>query len=1104
MEKIIKHVETIEKTCPIAIQPLSPSSLLKVQLRDYQLEGLSWMNHRYLNDVSVILGDEMGLGKTLQTIALIASLIDSKVRPPFLVIAPLSVIGNWVEEFKVFAHSITCLKYIGSQEVREASRTTIINFIRQQPKKDQKDPELPFQVLITSYDILMMDIGFLAKFQWRLVVVDEAQRLKNSNSKLYTTMMEELKMPHKVLLSGTPIQNNLSELWALLHFVMPNLFLNLETFTDYFQEINSPLKQSNDKRDKKIELLHRLLRPFILRRTKEEVLGDLPAKKEMILYTGLSEMQLKYYRWILTKDVKTFSKDKNSLMNVVVNLRKACNHPYLFNGAEPLFEGEYKSGDHIILNSGKLVVLDKLLPKLKADGEKVLIFSQMTRMLDICQDYLDFKKYSYQRLDGSVRGDDRYATIKNFKEKEDSFVFLLSTRAGGLGLNLTEATVVIFLDSDWNPQADLQAQARVHRIGQLKEVKIIRLVTQHSVEEVILKRAYQKLALKYKVLDKGNFNSLFTVDKNDDFDIQLSDVVKYGLSKLLEANNNINDEDINTILSRTKEISSLQVGSDVKPNQANQEQEHDSIYFFDGVDYTNAQVEAEDEIAFTKLRSSHQEILHNAMDVDDLPQSQSQSQSQSSPITPSRKEAKWAKNNYTSYAIKLDPIENSLSDKKSELKRTNSDKPCLQRLGSLLLDPNINESIESAMEEDDDEFSINYREGDASKVTEPYRNSIILLCCDNSGIWCNNGFFKAIGKLSDLPAKYYELAGKMSDLHVGSAHLVPVSENPVSDGQQLTTHQYVALLICQSRKQGLISSFNMTHFHSGLLKISQEAKALKASIHLPRIGAEHKDINYYSIEKLVQNVLAADGLNVNIYYYKNPAKLNKESSSQSNSPKILSQSWKNSQDSSSTPKKIQTEKNNKRKFESDSDSEELSPFVLPKIPRTENNNNNNNNLLETNKPTLIRFPSLEEVYSIFDSKEPANNSSVLLKPSPFTPEKTNNQDSMEKPTFSPQSWKSPTLMKPSPSSSKSSSMHNGHTEIEKNLHGKRFHLLYIHHSLVSKLTNAIVAQGGEIDFMPTNRTDFIVTDITNSDQVGILQNQFPTIKLINPSALLEK
>ena len=227
-----------------------------------------------------------------------------------------------------------------------------------------------------------------------------------------------------------------------------------------------------------------------------------------------------------------------------MNLRKCCNHPYLFDGAEPKFDGIFEVGEHLVENSGKMVVLDKLLAKLKQDGEKVLLFTQMTNMMDIIQDYLHYRNYSYQRLDGSVRAEERYMSIKNFTE-EDTFVFLLSTRAGGVGLNLTAASTVIFFDSDWNPQLDLQAQARAHRIGQTKEVRVFRLLSSFTVEELMFKRAIKKLKLKQQVLDEGNF-TFDDVAKPEN----MGELLKFGVKNLLEnEESTIEDADIEQIFS---------------------------------------------------------------------------------------------------------------------------------------------------------------------------------------------------------------------------------------------------------------------------------------------------------------------------------------------------------------------------------------------------------------------------------------------------------------------------------------------------------------------------------------------------------------------------
>jgi len=250
--------------------------------------------------------------------------------------------------------------------------------------------------------------------------------------------------------------------------------------------------------------LQNLLSPFLLRRVKSEVMAHLPQKTEVLLYTGMSDIQKKYYKAILMKDLDAFNSPggsmKTRLMNILMQLRKCVNHPYLFDGVEP---EPFELGEHLVDASGKLQVIDQLLVFLKARGHKVLMFSQMARMLDIIQDYLGYRGYSYERLDGSVRGEERYLAIQNFNETEETFIFLLSTRAGGQGLNLMSADTVIFVDNDFNPQNDLQAAARAHRIGQTRPVKVIRLVARSTVEEIVLKRADDKLKLTNTVIEGG-------------------------------------------------------------------------------------------------------------------------------------------------------------------------------------------------------------------------------------------------------------------------------------------------------------------------------------------------------------------------------------------------------------------------------------------------------------------------------------------------------------------------------------------------------------------------------------------------------------------------
>ncbi|PNJ47667.1 CHD7 isoform 5 [Pongo abelii] len=321
-----------------------------------------------------------------------------------------------------------------------------------------------FHAIITTFEMILTDCPELRNIPWRCVVIDEAHRLKNRNCKL----LEGLKMmdlEHKVLLTGTPLQNTVEELFSLLHFLEPSRFPSETTFMQEFGDL---------KTEEQVQKLQAILKPMMLRRLKEDVEKNLAPKEETIIEVELTNIQKKYYRAILEKNFTFLSKGGGqanvpNLLNTMMELRKCCNHPYLINGAEEKILEEFKETHNaespdfqlqaMIQAAGKLVLIDKLLPKLKAGGHRVLIFSQMVRCLDILEDYLIQRRYPYERIDGRVRGNLRQAAIDRFsKPDSDRFVFLLCTRAGGLGINLTAADTCIIFDSDWNPQNDLQVQ----------------------------------------------------------------------------------------------------------------------------------------------------------------------------------------------------------------------------------------------------------------------------------------------------------------------------------------------------------------------------------------------------------------------------------------------------------------------------------------------------------------------------------------------------------------------------------------------------------------------------------------------------------------------
>ncbi|KAH6648435.1 P-loop containing nucleoside triphosphate hydrolase protein [Truncatella angustata] len=472
-----------------------PDFVTNGELRNFQLTGLNFLCLNWCRGNNVILADEMGLGKTVQSVSWLSWLRNERQQEgPFLVVAPLSVIPAWCDTFNLWSPDLNYVVYLGNSEARSTIREHEL-LVNGNPKRTK------FNVLVTSYEYILSDADFLRTLKWQALAVDEAHRLKNKESKLYAELVS-FGAPARLLITGTPIQNNLAELSALLDFLNPGKVVideDLETL------------QSADAQEK-LQDLHAAIAPYILRRTKETVESDLPPKTEKIIRVELSDVQLEYYKNILTRNYAALNQgntgQKQSLLNVVMELKKVSNHPYMFPGAEDrVLAGSERREDQIkglITSSGKMMLLDQLLTKLRKDNHRVLIFSQMVKMLDILGDYLRLRGYQFQRLDGTVAAGPRRLAINHFNaEESQDFCFLLSTRAGGLGINLMTADTVIIFDSDWNPQADLQAMARAHRIGQKKPVMVYRLVSKETIEEEVLERARNKLLLEYLAIQAG-------------------------------------------------------------------------------------------------------------------------------------------------------------------------------------------------------------------------------------------------------------------------------------------------------------------------------------------------------------------------------------------------------------------------------------------------------------------------------------------------------------------------------------------------------------------------------------------------------------------------
>ncbi|KAF8820970.1 chromodomain helicase Dna binding protein CHD1/SWI2/SNF2 [Cardiosporidium cionae] len=489
-------------------------------LRDYQLTGLNWMVSRMKYGLSVLLADEMGLGKTIQTISLIGHMLYTEhLVGPYLIIVPQSTIDNWMREFEFWLPQANAVCFHGNAVGRDILRY----YELRQVNVREKGKRWRFDVCITAPSILNSpsDLEFLRRVCWQLMVVDEAHQLKNRNSKRF----QELRLfqsEYKLLLSGTPLHNNLEELWSLLHFMNPLKYTYYEDFRRRYPDIENTAAIGEAKQTQ-LASLQGELHEVILRRIKRDVEKSLPNKVESILQVEMSPYQEMWYENVYTRNYEQLARSsggaRNSLQNICMELKKVCNHPFF----------------------GKMCLLEKLLIRLKEKNHRVLIFSQMVRMLNILSNYLTMKGYKHQRLDGSMGKEVRKKAMDHFNDPHsDDFAFLLSTKAGGLGINLTSADTVIIYDSDWNPQNDLQAEARAHRIGQTKTVQIYRLVTKNSIEQSILERAKTKMVLDTLVVQglnkkhPGNTELLLSGGpQSTSFTREeLSKILKFGASNL--------------------------------------------------------------------------------------------------------------------------------------------------------------------------------------------------------------------------------------------------------------------------------------------------------------------------------------------------------------------------------------------------------------------------------------------------------------------------------------------------------------------------------------------------------------------------------------------
>jgi len=536
-------------------------SLVGGTLKDYQRVGLRWMvtlNRMRLNG---ILADEMGLGKTVQVLALLAYILDNDgVRGKHLIVAPLSTLSSWRDHFADWLPSLRVYLHRGDPETRKAKLLEMTN------GKDDVD------VVVSTYQMVIRDAEAMSGVTWSYLIVDEAHTLKNAKGRLFAAL-NSFSTRHRLLLTGTPLQNNLGELWSLLNFILPAIFDSAQSFDSWFCSPFAHLKTTTKKSKKGksaepmvsisdeerlmvMDRLHRAIDPFLLRRMKKDVLPDLVKKEEVIIKCPMSGVQSAVYAQLQKYGALKFKGDtqRHPFNNVMMQLRQCANHPYLF-------APQYEIDDDLYRSAGKFVLLRHLIPKMKRFGHRMLIFCQFVGVMDLVGELMDLLDEPYLRIDGSTDSEDRISSLETFNERRepsesakdsdyDYSVFILSTRACGLGLNLWTADTVILFDSDWNPQQDLQAMARCHRIGQTREVRIFRLIADGTIEESIVDRAAKKLDLERKAIECGKFDFSISGKERKDF---LKAVLSQRITTQNKFSSAMGRSKLNALLSRSED-----------------------------------------------------------------------------------------------------------------------------------------------------------------------------------------------------------------------------------------------------------------------------------------------------------------------------------------------------------------------------------------------------------------------------------------------------------------------------------------------------------------------------------------------------------------------
>ena len=505
------------------VKTLQPSTVTGGELMQYQLDGMNWLHYQWFKQQNAILADEMGLGKTIQVISFFASLIQEHKCWPFLVVVPNSTCPNWRREIKKWTPSIRVVTYYGTATARRLAHDYELF-------PDQNKPDdMRAHIVVTSYETMQDDAGRrpLTKISWQGVVVDEGQRLKSEKTILYDALTK-MRFPFKLLLTGTPLQNNARELFNLLQFLDKKF--DAAKMESEYEEL------SNEK----VTELHELIRPFFLRRTKAQVLTFLPPVAQIILPVTMTSVQKKVYKSILARNPlimksifsrpegSSANKEKHNLNNILMQLRKVLCHPFVYSrDIEERTSNQAISHRNLVDASAKLKLFEIMFPKLHERGHRLLLFSQFLDNLDIMEDFLDGLGLQHRRLDGNINAMEKQKRIDEFNAPDSPlFAFLLSTRAGGVGINLATADTVIIMDPDFNPHQDIQALSRAHRIGQKKKVLVFQMMTRNSAEEKVMQVGKKKMALDHVLIQQ--------LGHDDEAGVDLESILKHGAAALFD------------------------------------------------------------------------------------------------------------------------------------------------------------------------------------------------------------------------------------------------------------------------------------------------------------------------------------------------------------------------------------------------------------------------------------------------------------------------------------------------------------------------------------------------------------------------------------------